>query len=538
MYAARKNKGNPDYPTFEEVLNHPDPKVVEEWIQSMIDEIEALQAKGTWVEVDAAEAIGIIIPLMWALRIKRFPDGREKKKKSRIVVRGDLEENDANSTSPVVAWATVRLFLFVSIFLGLYTKGIDFSNAFVQATLKTPVWVQLPRGFVSKHPGKRCLRLVKSLYGLRAAPLLWWQFLLKAMLELGFTQSEIDPCLLYNKDILVVCFVDDLLLASHDKTIVDKLIADLRARGFELTRDNGSVEEFLGIQIDKHPDTGALNLTQKGLIKRILSVTGMEDCNPNHTPAAMKTLGSDPDGAPFSETWDYRSVVGMLMYLAANTRCDVSFSVSQVARFSHAPKESHGKAVKIIVRYLKGTMDKGLHLDPTYDLTLDMWCDSDFAGLHGSEPAENPNSARSRAGYVLVLGGCPLLWKSKLIHKICLSTAHAEYVCLSLGLRELLPVRELIKELSRMFGIDLPYTARTHSRVFQDNNASLQLATTQRLSARTRYYSVKLHHFWSHVINGDLVIEPCNTTEMLADIFTKGTPRQVFEYLRKLLMGW
>ena len=73
------------------------------------------------------------------------------------------------------------------------------------------------------------------------------------------------------------------------------------------------------------------------------------------------------DGAPFAETWQYRTVIGMLMYLAANARPDIAFAVHQIARFSHAPRQSHAMAVKRILRYLKETHDKGLIMSPTDD---------------------------------------------------------------------------------------------------------------------------------------------------------------------------
>ena len=57
-----------------------------------------------------------------------------------------------------------------------------------------------------------------------------------------------------------------------------------------------------------------------------------------------------------SEEFHYRSVVGMLLYLSGNTRPDITFAVSQVARFTHNPRKSHATALKMIVRYLSGTM--------------------------------------------------------------------------------------------------------------------------------------------------------------------------------------
>jgi hypothetical protein len=86
----------------------------------------------------------------------------------------------------------------------------------------------------------------------------------------------------------------------------------------------------------------------------------MSDCNPNLTPVTQLTLGIDPDGKPYNKTWSYPSIVGMLLNLSTNTpRPDITYAVSQVARFNHSPTKSHASAIKTIVRYLLRTSDKG-----------------------------------------------------------------------------------------------------------------------------------------------------------------------------------
>jgi hypothetical protein len=69
----------------------------------------------------------------------------------------------------------------------------------------------------------------------------------------------------------------------------------------------------------------------------------------------------------------------MLLYLSTNTRPDIAFAVSQVARFSHSPKRSHGTAIKTIVRYLSRTIEFGMIVKPTGTLNLDCYVDADFA---------------------------------------------------------------------------------------------------------------------------------------------------------------
>jgi hypothetical protein len=239
----------------------------------------------------------------------------------------------------------------VSVSFSCCPCSIDFSNAFVQAVLEEPVWIRLPRGFHSSRTGtgNTCLRLCRSLYGLSIAPKLWYEHLFAFFISDGFKPCDEDKCLLIKADMLIICYVDDAGISCKNKKGVDALMERLQKANFKLTRE-GSFSEFLGIKFEKDPVSKTITLTQQGLIKKIIKATGMANCHPNWIPASPKCLGSDPDGAPMVESWSYPSILGMLLYLSSNTRPDISFAVSQVARFNHSPKESHATAIKMIVR--------------------------------------------------------------------------------------------------------------------------------------------------------------------------------------------
>ena len=158
----------------------------------------------------------------------------------------------------------------------------------------------------------------------------------------------------------------------------------------------------------------------------------MMECSPNYLPTSSKVLGNDNDGPAYTDTLNYASIVGMLLYLTGNTMPDISFAVSQVARYCHSPKQSHATAVKMILRYLKRTMNQEI-IVPASQSSLDLACfvDADFAGRFGADAPTDPSSAPSRTGFIIKLGGCPLIWKSQLQSMTALSTAESEYVVFS-----------------------------------------------------------------------------------------------------------
>ena len=515
-----------------------DTKHQEQWKEAMRKEITSLEKMGCWKEVPQSQAKGKIIPTQWVFKIKRKPNGSLDKYKACLCARGDLmKDYGFETTSPVSIWSTLRIMLILCLVWGWYSGTCDYSNAFVHATLSTPVWIHLPHGYSCSKPGKWCLELLQSLYGTSFAPCLWYECLCEALKKYGLKPSLHDPCLFFKPGMLVALWVDDLLVVYKDKEELKQFEAEMHKLGFDLAIES-TLENFLGIKFECRAN-GAFELTQPALIEKIIEATGMENCNPNATPALSgTTLGKDPDGEPMKETWSYPSMIGMLLYLSTNTRIDIAFAVSQVARFTHNPKQSHAKAVKHLVRYLTGSKDKGTIYEPTGTLALTAFTDADFAGLYKVDPQEDPSSAKSHMGYVIKLGGCPLVWKSQLIKCTCLSTTEAEYYALSTCLLNLIPIRCVLEELAEAMELDVSLEAGVASEVFEDNSAALLLANTQHLTSHTHYYHVKYHHFWEYVKDGFVQVLPIETSKQQADYLTKALARVPFQANCKANQGW
>ena len=88
-----------------------------------------------------------IITGVWAFKKKRHPDGSVKKLKARYCARGFEQEKDVDyfeSFAPVCMWITVRILLVMSILMGLETKQIDYTGAFLHAPISTETYVHMP----------------------------------------------------------------------------------------------------------------------------------------------------------------------------------------------------------------------------------------------------------------------------------------------------------------------------------------------------------------------------------------------------------
>ena len=388
-----------------------------------------------------------------------------------------------------------------------------------------------------------CLKAAQSLYGSKFAPKNWYQHLTKVLIKIGFRECPFDKCLFYRKDMLMILYVDDAGIAAPEEKDIENLVEELRNEGFDLEME-GDFSTYLGIGI-KESEDGTRCMTQKGLIERIIETTGMTDCNPNKTPASTVALGSDKEGEPWDQLqWNYASVVGMLLYVSNNTRPDITFAVSQVARFTACPKVSHAKAIKSIVRYLAGTKDKGIIFKLTGSFDLKLWVDADFAGTYGSKPSDSKDSVKSRYGCLVTFAGVLLWWKSKLIDGVCLSTTHAEYAGLSNAVRGLIPIRNMIKDTLEQLQLPVNEKPKVMCTALEDNQAAFLLATKQQLSVRSKYFAIKYHHFWECVYNEDtnpdgwLKIEKCSTDLMDADYLTKGLVKVKHDANRFRVQGW
>ena len=433
--------------------------------------------------------------------------------------------------------------LILSAQMHLASKQVDYTNAFCQASQAAELYIDLPPLY--KVSGREhealVLSLKKTLHGQADSPRRFWLHLKEGLTKIGFVPSESDQCLFVHRSLkcMVLCYVDDCVWLAEDGQTIDDCVKKLRDLGHLLTIDEDSdLFSFLGISIKK--DNNQIHMTQKGLTDKVLRHTGMENATPKDTPAALEPVGTDPDGDPFDEKWNYAAAVGMLLYLSSNTRPDIQHAVHSAARFTHAPRKSHGQAVKRICRHLLATRNGGITFTPDTNAGLDCYVDADFCGLHSCEDHQDPISVKSRTGYVLTLFGCPVLWASKLQSEITLSTVAAEYVAFSMAMRELLPMRALLTEIGIVMGLEVTKgNSLVRSTVFDDSTGCLSLGNVPKMSPRNKHLALK-HHFFRENIGEDkgIVAKHVNTKQQKADTFTKFLPRDAFQSIRKLLIGW
>ena len=104
-------------------------------------------------------------------------------------------------------------------------------------------------------------------------------------------------------------------------------------------------------------------------------------------------------------------------------------------------------------------------------------------------------------------------------------------------MRDVIPLMDQITEMDGIFNDSSPKPV-LHCKLFEDNNGALELAKSPRYRPRMKHIAIKYHHFREHVKLGKVSINAIDTSEQIADIFTKGLPSISFDYLQYKLLGW
>ncbi|XP_020082825.1 uncharacterized protein LOC109706428 [Ananas comosus] len=187
-----------------------------------------------------------------------------------------------------------------------------------------------------------------------------------------------------NDFIVAQIYVDDIVFGATKDTVATEF-AKLMTSEFEMSMMS-ELSYFLGLQVKQLKE--GIHLSQTKYAKELVKKFGLDGAKNFDTPmgTSNKGLGLDVEGQSVDEK-QYRSMIGSLLYLTAS-RPDIAFSVGICACYQVNPKEVHLKAVKRIIRYVKGTTGYGLWYPMGTSLDLIGYSDADWAGSADDRKAQ------------------------------------------------------------------------------------------------------------------------------------------------------
>eukprot|EP00253_Pinus_taeda_P021769 PITA_21769 len=224
----------------------------------------------------------------------------------------------------------------------------------------------------------------------------------------------------------------------------------------------------------------------------------MEDCNPSPSPLQSGVKLSVTCTSPEVDATLYRQLVGKLLYLT-HTRPDLSFVVSLIARFMQTPRESHWKAAKRILRYVRGTLQFEIHYSAEASPLLVGFTDSDWAGY--------PDDRKSTVGYVFTLG--PISWACKKQAAISLSSAEAEYCGAVEASKEALWLRQILSE----FGFEQQHP----TTLWCDNQSAIQLCKDPVQHQCSKHIALHMHFIRKLIHDHVLEVQYCSTDDQVLE---------------------
>lgn len=490
------------------------------WVNAMEKEMESLHSNDVWDLVELPKdkkAVGS----KWVFKTKKNANGTVERHKARLVAQGYSQQygQDYDETfSPVVRFESLRTVIALAVQNDLKMHQMDVTTAFLNGELKEEVYMKQPEGYAEKGKEGLVCKLKKSIYGLKQSPRCWNSALDSHLKKMGFVQAAGDPCLYMASEgemFLIAVYVDDILLAGRSNKRLTAVKQAL-SQQFQV-KDMGELHYFLGAKIIQDHKTGSVWIGQQSHTENILRRFGMEDAKEIRTPVDTSTKlvkGKDEDTYIMDQQL-YQSAVGSLLYLSIVTRPDITYAVSNVAKFCAKPTKQHWVAVKRIFRYLKGTQKYGL-LYSKKDFKCVGFSDADWGG--------DLDDRKSTSGYMFQVGGTAISWRSKKQSCVALSTAEAEYIALASAAQESLWLQQLLSDLK---------TKQVEPMIiFEDNQSAISMSKNPQFHGRSKYIAIKYHFIREQVCNGKVELKYCKTNDMVADIMTKGLSGEQFEKLR------
>lgn len=477
----------------------------EKWKKAMGEEIQSHATNQTWSLVELPKGKKPI-KSKWVFKIKESSVSNDVRFKARLVAKGysqrpgiDYEETFA----PVVRHASLRILFALTVKFNLSIYQMDAITAFLQGDLSETIFMEQPEGF-SDGTAKVCL-LNKAVYGLKQAGRAWNLKLNDALLKFNLKRSKLDPCIYYNSalKLFVAIYVDDFLIFYDSVEVLNKLKADLHT-AFNM-KEIGEAKECLKIRIKR--GSNAIEIDQTPYIQQLIVRYGLQDVKPSKTPGdantklSIRQITADND---VTGKVPYQELIGSLLYLAQGTRPDISFAVNDASRFNKQHCTEHWEAVLRILKYCKGTMHAKL-VYRTRSEELHAFSDADWAS--------DIDKRRSCTGYVVMMSGAAITWRSQRQETVAQSSTEAEYLALSTTVKEMAWVTQFVDELCN--------TNTKPITVYCDNQSAIKLGAVEAFRERTKHIDVRHHHIRERVEENAIKLQYISTNEMTADALTK-----------------
>nr|GEZ01937.1 ribonuclease H-like domain, reverse transcriptase, RNA-dependent DNA polymerase [Tanacetum cinerariifolium] len=461
------------------------------------------------------------IGLKWVFKTKRDVNENIIKHKARLVAKGYIQEHGIDFEkvfAPVARMETIRLLLTIAANNKWKVHHLDVKSAFLHGDLKKEVYVTQPEGSVEKQDQGKVYRLIKALYGLRQAPRAWNIKLDNTLKSLGFKKCALEQAI-YTKTskdstLLIGVYVDDLIITGTPKKEIDEFKAQMEEK-FEMSNLR-LLAYYLGIEVTQ--TNGDISIKQSAYAKKILKEAGIIDCNETLIPMDPGTrLTKVTEGTMVNST-EYQSLIGCLRYML-HTRLDLIYSVGLLSRFMQEPREQHMKAIRQVLRYVKGTK--------YYEITYKHNGGNKIHGYNDSSYGVNTQEGKGTTGIIFYYGESPISWNTQKQATVALSSRESEFIAATIAATQALCLKRLLSKLTN--------SEEDKVTIRVDNKSAKALMKNLVFHRRSKHIDTKYHFIRECVEREDIQVEFVSGEYQKADILTKALPKIRFLTMRQLI---
>ncbi|CAI7742513.1 unnamed protein product [Closterium sp. NIES-53] len=338
----------------------------EAWLASREDEFQSHMENKIWTLTNLPPGRKAL-DCTWVLRVKTDAEGRLERRKTRLVIKGFQQREGIDFQevfAPVAKAPTLWLLLAAAAVCGWKVEQMDVKTAFLYGVVDEEIYMKQPEGY-DDGSGRVC-RLNKAIYGLKQAPRCWYARLVEVLEAIGFKVSGCDESLFMTEGeeekVFLLVYVDDILLFSPSleriKEVQGKLKETFQCKAL------GPVGYYLGLHVERDEVKGWLRLHQHKYLAAMGEKYGLEEGRSvmTHLPSGFQLHLDEEEGEVLEYELQrrFQSMVGSMMYASVNTRPDIAFSVSQLARVVSRPLQEHLDSAGRLVRYYMATSRVGL----------------------------------------------------------------------------------------------------------------------------------------------------------------------------------
>lgn len=287
-------------------------------------------------------------------------------------------------------------------------------------------------------------------------------------------------------------------------------------------KDMGEAHYMLGIEISRDRKRNMLGLSQKNYINKVLSRFGMEKCRSGNAPISKGDKmhkGQCPRNnleRKNMENIPYAGLVGSLMYAQVCTRPDISFAVNMLSRYQSNAGQEHWVAGKKVLRYLMSTKDYMLVYKHIEDHELQVECYTD------ASYKQDMDDLKSTSGYIFMLAGGAISWKTSKQGLTATSTFQAEYIAIFEATAHAIWLRNFISRMKVVDSIEMPLV------IYCDNATAVFFSKNNKRTSASRNIDVKYFSVRESVRDKEIEVVKIGTREQLADPLTKALPVAAF----------